>query len=276
MPGGRLGIIAGAGALPRLLYEHAAQAGPQPCVIGFEGITLDWAPSGTPQVAYEKPGQIFRALRQAGCDRVVLAGSMARPRLNPWRFDWKFWTLAWKLLPALRGGDDGTLRAVATMFEGEGLKLMAAHEVHDDLLIRPGVLTRARPGAQDRKDAARAAGIVAALGSQDVGQGAVVAGGLCLAVETIQGTDAMLAYVAETGDAFRTKAKGVFYKAPKPGQDRRMDLPAIGPDTAAAAAKAGLAGIAVEADGVLILDRAATIAAADAAGLFIWARGAGD
>lgn len=271
----RLGIVAGAGALPRLLFEHAATVGEPPCVIGFEGIALPWEPPGTPHVPFEKPGRIFRALRQAGCDRVVLAGSMRRPKLNPWRFDWKFWTLAWKLLPAMKGGDDGTLRAVAAMFEGEGLTLMAAHEVRDDLLIREGVLTRARPTGRDRKDAERAAGIVAALGGQDVGQGAVVAGGLCLAVETIQGTDAMLAYVAETGDAFRGKAKGVFYKAPKPGQDRRMDLPAIGPDTVAAAARAGLAGIAVEAGGVLILDREATVAAADDAGLFIWARPAG-
>ena len=67
-------------------------------------------------------------------------------------------------------------------------------------------------------------------------------------------------------------ARGVFYKAPKPGQDRRIDLPALGPDSVAQAAAAGLAGIAWEADGVILLDRDAMVAAADAAGLFLWAR----
>ena len=64
----------------------------------------------------------------------------------------------------------------------------------------------------------------------------------------------------------------MLFKGPKPGQDRRIDLPAIGPATVAGAAAAGLAGIAVEAGGVMILDRAETIAAADAAGLFLWVR----
>jgi hypothetical protein len=85
----------------------------------------------------------------------------------------------------------------------------------------------------------------------------------------------MLAFVAERAASLRPNpkgARGVLYKAPKPGQDRRIDLPAIGPDTIRNAAAAGLAGIAIAAEGVLILDYAATVAAADAAGLFLWAR----
>jgi DUF1009 family protein len=67
-------------------------------------------------------------------------------------------------------------------------------------------------------------------------------------------------------------ARGVLFKGPKPGQDRRMDLPAIGPGTVEGAAAAGLGGVVVEAGGVMILNLAATVAAADAAGLFLWAR----
>jgi len=98
--------------------------------------------------------------------------------------------------------------------------------------------------------------------------------GICLGLESIQGTDALLDFVGRTTPALRpTRACGVLYKAPKPGQDRRLDLPAIGPSTVECAAAAGLAGIAVEAGGVMVLGFAATVAAADAAGLFLWARG---
>jgi DUF1009 family protein len=127
----------------------------------------------------------------------------------------------------------------------------------------------------DRDDAARAAAIVAALGAADAGQGAVVAQGLCLGLETIQGTDAMLDFVARTGAGFRhdpAGARGVLLKAPKPGQDWRIDLPAVGPDTMRAAAAAGLAGVVVQAGGVLLLGRDETVAAADAAGIFLWGR----
>jgi len=101
-----------------------------------------------------------------------------------------------------------------------------------------------------------------------------VAQGLCLAVETLPGTDAMLDFVALHARLRPdpSGARGVFYKAPKLGQDRRIDLPALGPETIRRAAAAGLAGVAFEAGGVLLLDRAATIAAAEAAGLFLWAR----
>lgn len=272
MAGGRLAIIAGAGDLPRLLAEHCAATGRPHLVVGFEDIPLPWAPADTPRVPFERIGRLFRILRRAGCRHVVMAGIIHRPRLRLWRFDLMAWRLAARVLPMIWRGDDQTLRAIAAIFEEEGMVVEGAHEVRADLLLTEGVHTRARPDRQARSDAARAAEIVAALGAADVGQGAVVAHGVCLGLESIQGTDAMLAFVAETAAPFRRGPGGVLYKAPKPGQDRRLDLPVIGPGTVAAAARAGLAGIVVEAGGVMVLDRDATLAAADAAGLFIWAR----
>ena len=143
---------------------------------------------------------------------------------------------------------------------------------------RAGILV-GEPTAADIADADRAAKIVEGLGALDLGQGAVVAQGLCLAVAALPGTDAMLAFAALHDPALRPNpkgARGVLYKAPKPGQDRRIDLPAIGPETVAGAARAGLAGIAWEAGGVLLLDRDATVAAAAAAGLFLWSRAPDD
>ena len=203
---------------------------------------------------------------------------MRRPDLNPMRFDLKMMRLAPKIMAGLKAGDDSTLRMVTGILEGEGLTLRAPHEILEGLLAPEGILTAARPDATAVADADRAEAIVTALGAVDVGQGAVVAQGICLAVETIQGTDAMLASVAATPASLRPEpanGAGVLFKGPKPGQDWRVDLPSLGPATIAAASAAGLAGIAFRAGGVLLLGRDETVAAADAAGLFLWGRGAG-
>jgi UDP-2,3-diacylglucosamine hydrolase len=271
-----LAIIAGRGDLPRLLAEHCARLGRPYRVVRLEGVELPWL--GThPAIpaAFEKPGRLFAALREAGCREVTFAGGIRRPGLNPLRFDLKMLKIAPRLLAGMRDGDDRTLRLVAEIFEQEGLHLVAAHEILSDLLVPAGVLTSAAPGAADREDAARAAGIVAAMGAADIGQAVVVAQGLCLGVETIQGTDALLDFVARTGAAYRPDpdgTRGILYKAPKPGQDWRIDLPAVGPATVDGARAAGLAGLVLPAGGVLMLGRDATIDAADAAGLFIWGR----
>jgi DUF1009 family protein len=275
MPDG-LAIVAGRGALPRLIAEECARNGRPYCVVIFEGVTMDWI-AGHPAVhaAFEKPGRLFARLRSADCGAVTFAGGIVRPKLRPLRFDLTMWRLAPRLLGAVRAGDDSTLRAVAAVFETAGFRVEAPQALLPHLPPAAGVLSRALPSERDRADAARAAGIVAALGAAVVGQAGVVAQGICLGLESFHGTDMLLDFVARTGDGFRSDpagARGVLFKGPKPGQDRRVDLPAIGPDTVRAAAAAGLAGVVVEADGVMILDQVATVAAADAAGLFLWAR----
>lgn len=273
-----LAIVAGHGVLPRLLAEDCVRCGRPYRVVVFEGISLDWTPMHPVLAAeFEKPGRLFADLRSAGCRSVTFAGAMHRPVLNPLRFDFKMLRLAPKLTVGLRAGDDTTLRLLAEIFEAEGISLLAPQAILSNLMMPEGVITRARPSDADRRDAERAAAIVTRLGAADVGQGAVVAQGLCLGLESIQGTDAMLAFVERTARDLRPDpagSRGVLYKCPKPEQDWRVDLPAIGPQTLRASAAAGLAGVAVQAHGVLLLDRAEAVAAADALGLFIWGRAA--
>jgi DUF1009 family protein len=269
-----IAIVAGRGALPRLIAEDCARRRIPYRVVIFEGVELDWV-EGHPVLreVFEKPGRLFADLRAAGCGVVTFAGGLTRPKLKPLRFDLKFLGMAPRLLAGLKAGDDATLRLVAEIFEAEGLKIRAPHEILSDLLAAPGIATRVVPSEADRADVARAVAIVTALGGADVGQGAVVAQGLCLGLESIQGTDAMLDFVARTGAPFRRDpegGRGVLYKGPKPGQDWRIDLPAVGPETIRRAAAAGLAGIALRAGGVLMIGREDCLAAADAAGLFLW------
>lgn len=273
---GTLGIIAGSGALPRMIAEERARRREPYLVILFEGIAADWAAAHPHlKLPFEKPGRLFRGLRAAGCEAVTFAGGMVRPRLSAMRFDLTAVRLAPRILPMLKQGDDATLRGLAGLFEAEGFRVLGPHELLAGLTAAEGVPTRARPSPADEADAARAAAIVRGLGALDIGQGAVVAQGLCLGVETIQGTDAMLGFVAAAAPSFRpdpSGGRGVLFKAPKPGQDWRVDLPVIGPETVRRAAAAGLAGIAVQAGGVLVLGREETVAEADRAGLFLWGR----
>jgi DUF1009 family protein len=142
-----------------------------------------------------------------------------------------------------------------------------------DLTLPPGALGRCTPTAEQMLDVERALTVAREIGRLDVGQGAVVCDGLVLAVEAQEGTDAMLGRVADLPAAIRGRpgdCRGVLAKAPKPIQERRVDLPTIGLGTIHAAARAGLAGVAGEAGRVLVLDRDAVIALADELGLFIF------
>lgn len=268
---GPLGLIAGAGALPRLIAEAESARGRPPLVIRFEGVEAPWADAFPhADLPFEKPGRLFAALRAAGCTRLCFAGGMRRPRLDPLRFDLKALGLLAKVPPLLRRGDDQMLRGFAAILEAEGFALVAAHDLLGDLLMPDRVLSARPPSEAERDDAARAAQIATALGALDVGQGAVVAGGLCLGVEALGGTDQLLAQVGGLPPALRLSPGGVLYKGPKPGQDRRMDLPAAGPDTLRRAAEAGLSGVALAAGGVLLLGHDACAAEADRLGLSLW------
>lgn len=242
---------------------------PQALFVHFEGLPVELPALETARLSYERFGEMFAALRDAGVTELVFAGGLARPDLDPANFDAKMRQLAPGFLAAMQGGDDGLLRAVIAAFEAEGFTVRGAHELLPDLTAAPGRLAGPKPTETDLQDAARARAILTALGPLDIGQGAVVAGGQALGVETVQGTDAMLRFVAETPPRLRRRGRGVLVKAPKPGQDLRIDMPAIGPATIDAASGAGLAGIVIDAHRVLLIDRAETLCAADAAGLFV-------
>lgn len=261
-------IIAGRGALPAALV--AAMDAPFVAALeGFvpDGVTVDQV------FRVERLVPFLRGLEDRGITSVVFGGAVTRPRLEPALFDADTAQLVPQLMAAMQGGDDATLRAVLGIFEGFGFTVAGVPDVAPRLVPGPGVLAGA-VAETDTRDAARAELIVQALGAVDVGQGCVVQQGLCLGVEALPGTDALLASVAGLG-ALRpdpARGRGLFYKAPKPGQDMRVDLPTIGPETVRAVAAAGLGGICWQAGGAICLDRATMIDLADQAGLFLWAR----
>jgi UDP-2,3-diacylglucosamine hydrolase len=181
-----------------------------------------------------------------------------------------------KLLPRLyrlfRGGDDHLLSGLGRLFEENGFRMLGAHEVAPEILMPEGSLGRCHPSERDRADIARGFALIEAIGSFDVGQAAVVADNRVLAIEAAENTDPMLARIAERRRAGRLSAPigaGVLVKAPKPAQDRRFDMPSVGPATIEAVKRAGLAGIGVRAYEVIVAEPEALVEAADGAGLFI-------
>lgn len=266
----RTAIIAGQGRLPAALAEAMAEPPLVAALDGFapEGLTVDL------RFRVERLVPFLRALERDGVGRVIFAGAVTRPRLDPGLLDEATAGLLPRLMAAMQQGDDATLRVVIQLFEEFGFTVAGVEDVAPALLPQAGVLA-GTPTPRDEADAARAAAIVAALGSVDVGQGAVVAQGLCLGVEALPGTDVLLAQVAGIG-ALRpdpARGKGLFYKAAKPAQDRRIDLPTLGPETLRAVAAAGLGGVAFEAGSVICLDLAGMQRLAAELGLFLWARG---
>lgn len=258
-----LALILGQGELPAILRR----ACPEARVLGVEG----FAPADVPAFPVEELGRVLADLPREGVRRVCFAGAIRRPRIDPARLHPATLPLVPRMQAALAQGDDAALRVLVALFEEAGMAVVGAAELVPELLAGEGAMGAIRPDAAAERDAARAAALLAATGAADLGQGCVVAGGQVLAVEALPGTDWMLENVAALRrDGPPVPKGGLLMKRPKPGQDRRVDLPAIGPETVRRAAAAGLAGIAVEAGGVLILDRAATARAADGAGLFLW------
>jgi UDP-2,3-diacylglucosamine hydrolase len=269
-----VGLVAGGGELPVALASHLRAAGARYFVARIQPFA-DAALADHPGADFPlgQFGARFAALRAAGCTEVVIIGNVRRPDLSQLDPDPLMMSLLPRLLEAGQRGDDALLREVVRVFEEQGFSVRGAETVLGDLLAPAGPLGTMAPDAAALADIAKADHLVADLGRWDIGQGAVVCEGLVLAVEAQEGTDAMLARVASLPVAVRGVAearRGVLLKRPKPQQERRVDLPVIGVETIARAAAAGLAGVAVEAGGALISDRAAVAAAANAAGLFVF------
>jgi DUF1009 family protein len=144
--------------------------------------------------------------------------------------------------------------------------VIGADEVIAALLAPAGLLTGAAPDAAAEGDIALGIRVAARLGELDIGQAVVVQHGLVLGVEAVEGTDQLLARCARLR---RAGSGGVLVKLKKPKQERRADLPTIGPATVRAAAAAGLEGIAVHAGNCMIIEQQCVIDAADRAGLFV-------
>jgi DUF1009 family protein len=263
-----LGIIAGGGPLPAQVAAAAAAAGRPVFIIALEGfadLTLI-APYAHETFRLGAIGAIRAALKSAGCVDVVMIGPVKRPSLLDLRPDAEGAKYLAKIGRAAFAGDDGLLAAVVRVLGEDGFRVLGAHDILAGVLGPAGLLTATAVPADAAADVQRGVAVLKTIGAADIGQACVVQQGIVLAVEAVEGTDAMLARIPAVS---RPGPAGVLIKLAKPGQERRADLPTIGPATIRNAAAAGLRGVAFEAGGTILADRDAMVAAADAAGIFL-------
>jgi UDP-2,3-diacylglucosamine hydrolase len=271
---GPLAVICGGGSFPGALADAVVGRGRRPVMFGIRG----WADPKVIEryahhwIAIGQAGRFFRLAKAENCHEVLFIGTVLRPPITQLRLDWQTIMLMPRVIRFFRGGDDKLLSGVAGVAESGGLRVVGVKDVAPELFVPAGVLGRHRPSERDREDIQRALKMIAALGPFDVGQAAVVADGNVLAVEAAEGTDHMLGRIAELrrlGRVTSPPGLGVLVKAPKPGQDRRFDLPSIGPRTIEHVARAGLAGLAVAAGSTMIAEPEAVIATADCEKIFV-------
>lgn len=271
---GPIAIVCGGGSLPAAVAEAIARRGGRPVMFGLKGWADPVIVERYPHhwIAIGQVGRFFRLAQSERCREMLMIGSLLRPSLRQVRLDWHTIRMMPRIVRFFRGGDDRLLSGVAGLAESAGLRVIGVGDVAPELFAPEGVLGGVKPSERDVSDIARGLKLIAALGRFDVGQAAVVANNNVLAVEAAEGTDNMLIRIAELRRQGRVTApsgSGVLVKAPKPTQDRRFDLPSIGPQTIEHAARAGLAGVAVVAGSTFIAEPVAVAAAADRAKIFV-------
>lgn len=264
----RLGIIAGRGTLPHDVAMAARLAGENPYILQLlDEADQDWSDFDHTSVHVGDFAALRSLISQQKISRLVMAGSVKkRPQLTQIRPTFKTLIKVPMIVKdLLSGGDDKLLRSVIALIEAQGCRVVGAHEVVPNLLAQIGPIGDLDLSQSDRTDCKAATTAARLLGSLDIGQGAVSVGGRVVALEGLEGTDQMLARVAQLRSDGRLPArqKGVLVKLCKPTQDLRADLPTIGVDTVIHAKQAGLSAIIVEAGRSLVLQREEVIARAN-------------
>ncbi len=263
-----LGLIAGKGTLPERIIRACRKQGRPVFVLAFEDATDPAVLEDVPHafVRLGAVGHAIELLNEHHVTALVMAGRLERPSIADLRPDWKGTQLLARLGTSLFAGDDRLLRTVVDFFEEEGFSVIGVEDVLDDILAPEGPLGAVYPDKMAQGDIAHGVKIAKAIGALDIGQAVIVQRGYVLGVEAVEGTDALIERCA----AFKVAERGgVLVKVAKPGQERRVDLPTIGLGTIEALAAAGFAGVAVEANNSLILDRRELILQGNALGLFV-------
>jgi hypothetical protein len=253
--------------LPRRLIEACREQARPFFVIAFDGETDPAAVQDTAHrwLGLGAVGAVLKTLEAEGCAEVTLCGPVKRPEFSRLRLDWQGVKLMGRIMSLAGRGDDALLRAVIGELEAHGFRVIGCETVLAPLLAPEGPLGALAPDEAAQRDIALGIKSAAALGREDRGQAVVVRAGAVLGVEDARGTDALLANIAPAQEG----RSGVLVKIMKPQQDSRADLPAIGPRTVRGAARAGLAGIAVETERTFIIERAQVAQLANENGLFV-------
>jgi DUF1009 family protein len=279
----RLGLIAGNGRFPFLLLDAARARGLTVVVAAIKeetdvemdrraavdgGVVVHWMSLG-------ELSKLIGTFQREGVTRAVMAGQVRHKQIfSSIRPDWR---LAKLLLSLRTRSTDMLLGAVAKVLGDEGIELISSTAYLEPLLAKEGVLTQRAPTDDEMRDVVYGRGVANGLAGWDLGQTVVIAGGACVAVEAMEGTDATIARAGDLlrGDGGFLDKSLTVVKVAKPRQDMRFDVPVVGVRTIEAMRAAGATCLCVEAGRTLLFDPEGVAAAADAAGIAVVGYGAG-
>ena len=262
----KIALVAGALDLPFFTRDALKRAGWDVFIVGLKNfVNPELNPDMTVRIGAS--GRAIREFKRRGIKKITFVGALGHPNLSDIRPDWwTFWTLL-KILKNQRGYDSMAV-ALNSVLEKQGFEIVAAQDLAPELtFVSAGVQTRTKPSSADAKNIERAIDVSHTIGAADIGA-SVVVDKQVIAVEAAEGTARMLNRVVEMR-ANRKRKSGVFAKMTKPGQDLRIDIPAIGVDTVNAVADANLRGIVVNAKTCFVVNKPAVVAQADKRGIFI-------
>lgn len=262
----KIALFAGALSLPFLTRDALRRHGWDVYVIGLKNF---YDPKLNPDLVIRVGGggTAARECKKRGISKLVFVGALGHVNLSDIRPD--FWSIS-VLLSVLKHqrGYDSMAVALTKALNQRGYEVVAAQDLAPELTFeKAGIYTKKKPAKSDISDINRAIDVSHVIGTEDIGA-SVVVDKQVIAVEAAEGTARMLERVVEMRKN-RKKTGGVFAKMTKPGQDLRIDIPAIGVDTVRAVAAAKLHGIIVNAKTCFVIDRDAVIDAANKAKIFI-------
>jgi DUF1009 family protein len=277
---GPVAIICGGGSFPFSVADALIRQGRRPVLFALHPFADAEAVKRYTHYwwRFGQLGYIVGKARKEGCREVIFIGTVVRPAIHEIRLDWMTLRMLPRIIRQFYGGDDHLISGIARITEDQGFRLMGAHEVAPEILMPEGPFGTKQPSARDQADIAHGVAVLRATGPFDIGQAVVVAGNHVLAIEAAEGTDQMLERIVELKKNGRIRlgeGVGVLVKAPKPNQDRRFDLPSIGPRTIEGVKRAGLAGLAVLAGGTIVAEPERIVEIADGSGLFVVGFGGG-
>jgi DUF1009 family protein len=268
-----VGLLACAGRFPVVFAEKARECGIPVVCLGVTGMADPGLRAACVQFKWLRRmalGTVIRTFHRAGVRRWTMAGKFEKRVLfHPWRWvallpDWRA-VRFWFFRRRRANNDDALLLGLIDEFRREGLECVSALDLCPELLVREGVLTRRKPTAAEEQDIWFGWTLAREMGRLDVGQSVMVRDRAVLAVEAIEGTDQA---ILRAGELCR-RSGFVVVKVAKPEQDRRFDVPTVGPRTIETMRAAGGTALAIEAERTILLDAAATIALADRYGITI-------
>ncbi len=253
-----LGLVAGGGRFPVLVAQRAREKGLKVAAVAFDRETGPELQDIAQDLIWIKLGQLGKMIKyfkEQNVREVVFAGPINKPGAFDIRPDFR----AIRLLIGLKSRNDNSLlSAVARELSNEGMEVVSAVKYVPELISVPGCLTRRKPSRQEKEDILFGWPLIKQIGAMDIGQCLVVREKAVVAVEAIEGTDAAI-----------LRAGGLVgpgccvIKTFKPGQDQRIDLPALGAGTIETMARARASCLAYEARTSLFFDQEKAIRTAN-------------